>query len=231
MDKNKNIPNHIAFILDGNRRWAKEKGLPTLIGHTKGMHSIDRMLRYASEIGVKIVTVYAFSTENWNRSKGEVDYLMKLFSSWITKNLAEIKDTGIKIRHLGKTDKLPSNILKNLENATKETKNNSKLIFNLALNYGGRDEIVRAIKKINDAGKINDISEELISKNLDTEGLLDPDLIVRTSGEQRLSGFLLWQCSYSELYFPKVYWPDFDEKEFDKAVEEFNNRKRRYGKG
>ena len=230
METTQKIPKHVAIIMDGNRRWAKERGLPTLMGHKKGAETVKKIVTHAGNLGVKVVTVYSFSTENWNRPAEEVSYLMNLFVEWIDGYLPEIKSKGICFRFIGKEDDLPDKVLARLKKAAEETKDNKNLIFNLAINYGGRDELVRAVKKIADRGEAAKISEEMISANLDTAGLPDPDLVIRTSGEQRLSGFLLWQSAYSELYFPSVYWPDFDEREFDKAIEEYNHRQRRFGK-
>jgi len=227
----KNIPNHIGIIIDGNRRWAKKKNLPSLVGHKKGIDNVKTIILYAQKLDIKIITVYGFSTENWNRSKHEIDYLMKLFEKFIDKNIQKFHKTGIQLRHLGNLKKLPLSLQKKIHQAIQLTKNNKKMIFQIALNYGGRDEIKRLIQKIIREGiKSEDINEEYISKNLDTKGLPDPDLIIRTSGEQRLSGFLLWQVSYSELYFPKIYWPDFDKNELNKAISEYQLRKRRFGR-
>lgn len=230
MESTQKIPEHVAIIMDGNRRWAKERGLPTLMGHKKGAETVKKIVTHAGNLGVKVITVFSFSTENWSRSADEVSYLMDLFVEWIDGYLPEIKSKGISFRFIGKEDGLPDKVLARLKKAAGETKDNKNLIFNLAINYGGRDELVRAVKKIVDRGEAAEISEELINANLDTAGLPDPDLIIRTSGEQRLSGFLLWQSAYSELYLPSVYWPDFDEREFDKAIEEYNHRMRRFGK-
>lgn len=216
--------------MDGNRRWAKSRGLPTMMGHKEGAQRLRDILLYAQKLGIKIVTVYAFSTENWKRSKVEVDFLMNLSVDFINKNLSELQKNGVKFNHLGSLNKLPKKVQQKINEAIEETKHNDKLIFNIALNYGGRDELVRAVKNIVDQSyKLEDINEELINAHLDTAGQPDPDLIIRTSGEQRLSGFLPWQSAYSELYFTDVYWPDFDDKELDKAIEEYNNRQRRFG--
>ncbi len=222
------IPRHIAFIMDGNRRWAKERGLPKLVGHQKGAEALKKIINHCGQIGVDVVTVYAFSTENWDRPKEEVDYLMELIVNWIGDYLPEIKEKGIRFRHMGNRDRLPDKVLKSLDAAIEETKDNHKMVFNLALNYGGRDELTRAVEKIARTGEM--ITEEKVSNNLDSANLPDPDLVIRTSGEMRLSGFLLWQAAYSELYFTKKYWPDFDEEELDKAIEEYNSRQRRFGK-
>jgi undecaprenyl diphosphate synthase len=210
----KGLPHHIGFILDGNRRWAEEKGLPTFMGHKKGAERIEEIVNYAQELGIKIMTIYAFSTENWKRSKKEVSYLMKLFEDFANKKMTDAHKQGLKLRILGDFSKLPKSLQKVLKKALKKTQN----------------EIVRAFRKLTASRvKTREITEELIHQNLDTAGLPDPDFIVRTSGEKRLSNFLTWQATYSELYFPKVYWPDFDKKQFDLALKEYKNRQRRRG--
>lgn len=225
------LPYHICFIIDGNRRWAREKNLPTFLGHKKGVERVDEIVSYAQDLGIKIVTIYAFSTENWKRSKEEVSYLMKLFEDFTVNKMNEANSQGMKLRILGNRKGLPTSFQKVLKKAVKLTKNNKKIIVNIALNYGGRDEIARAFRKLTSLGiKPKEITEELINQNLDTAGLPDPDFIIRTSGEQRLSNFLPWQATYSELYFPKVYWPDFDKKQLDSAITEFQRRQRRLGK-
>jgi len=225
------IPSHIAIILDGNRRWAKEHGLPTFFGHRKGMDNAKKIVLYAQKAGIQIITMYAFSTENWSRSEKEVNYLMKLFENYIDKYIGDYHKRGVKFRHIGSLSELPTSLQKKITNAIELTKNNKGIIANLALNYGGRDEIKRVVQKLVSGGvKIEDVTMDLIGENLDTAGLPDPDFIIRTSGEQRTSGFLIWQGAYSELYFPKCHWPDFNEKEFDKAIVEFNKRQRRFGK-
>jgi len=227
----KGLPQHIAIIVDGNRRWARERGLPTLAGHKKGAERVGEIVKYAQELGVKIITIYAFSTENWKRQKEEVSYLMGLFDDYARSKIDEARDLGIQVRILGDIHELPNSLQKALSQLMEATRNNEKLIFNIAINYGGRDELVRAFRKLLLANvPAADLSEELISNNLDTAGLPDPDLIIRTSGEQRLSNFLPWQGTYSELYFPQFYWPDFDKEQFDIALEEFRKRQRRMGK-
>ena len=227
----KGLPYHIGFIVDGNRRWAKEKGLPTFMGHKKGAERIEEIVKYAQDLGIKIVTIYAFSTENWKRTEKEVSYLMKLFENFAVNKMKDADKRGMKIRILGNLEKLPASLQKVLKKATKMTKNNQKMIVNAALSYGGRDELVRTFRKlVISKVKPKEITEELINQGLDTAGLPYPDLIVRTSGEQRLSNFLPWQTTYSELYFPKVYWPDFDKKQLDIAIKEFQKRQRRRGR-
>ncbi len=226
----KNIPHHIGFIVDGNRRWAKKRGLPTSAGHIKGTISMKKIVIYTHKLRIKIMTIYSFSSENWKRSKKEINYLMKIFEKFIDDNIQEFHQKGIQLRHLGQLHDLPISLQKKITEAVELTKNNTKMILQVALNYGGRDEIKRAIQKIIKEGlKPEQITENLISKKLDTNGLPDPDLVIRTSGEKRLSGFLLWQASYSELYFPKVCWPDFSPKRLDEAIAEFGSRQRRYG--
>jgi undecaprenyl diphosphate synthase len=228
---NLKIPEHIAIILDGNRRWAKAKGLPTFFGHKKGMENAKKIVLHAQKMGVKVITMYGFSTENWSRSEKEVGYLMKLFEKYIDANIADYKKRGIRFRHIGSLKELPVSLQEKIKHAIELTKDCTGIIANMALNYGGRDEIKRAVQKIIKSGiKASEVDFETISRNLDTAGLPDPDLVIRTSGEQRTSGFLLWQGAYSELYFPKVEWPDFDTDQFDKAVIEFNKRQRRFGK-
>ena len=224
------LPYHIGFIVDGNRRWAKEKGLPTFMGHKKGAEQIEEIIKYAQDLGIKIVTIYAFSTENWKRTEKEVSYLMKLFEDFAINKMKDADKRGMKIRILGNLQGLPLSLQKVLKKAMKLTKNNQKMIVNAALNYGGRNEITRTFRKLTALGiKPKEITEELISQNLDTSGLPDPDFIIRTSGEQGLSNFLPWQATYSELYFPKVHWPDFDKKQLDIAILEFKRRQRRLG--
>lgn len=225
------VPNHIGIIIDGNRRWAKEKHLPTFMGHRKGISGVKKILYYAQKLNVKMLTAYGFSTENWKRDSKEVNHLMNLFEEFVDKNINDMHKKGIRLRHLGSPSRLPETLQNKIREAVELTKNNTKMIFQLAINYGGRDELVRAVKKIiNDKIKPEDISEHTISESLDTCDLPDPDLIIRTSGEHRLSGFLTWQTAYSELYFPNCMWPDFDESELDKALAEFSRRQRRFGK-
>ncbi|MDO9545834.1 MAG: polyprenyl diphosphate synthase [Pelolinea sp.] len=225
------FPHHIGIIVDGNRRWAKEKHLPTFAGHKKGAERIEEIVKYAQELGIKIITVYAFSTENWKRAEEETSYLMELFETYARNKMEEANDLRLQIRILGDFQGLPDPLQEILTKLETLTRSNEKMIVNLALNYGGRDELIRAFRKLLLANVTAlEISEELININLDTTGLPDPDLIIRTSGEQRLSNFLPWQATYSELYFPKVHWPDFDKNQLDIALEEFQRRQRRMGK-
>jgi len=227
----KNLPKHIGIIVDGNRRWAKEKSLPTFAGHKKGAERIEKIVKYAQKLGIKIITIYAFSTENWKREEEETSYLMELFETYARNKMEEANDLGIQIRILGDFRGLPDTLQETLTKLITLTRSNEKMIVNLALNYGGRDELVRTFRKLLHANiTAAEISEELINYDLDTAGLPDPDMIIRTSGEQRLSNFLPWQSTYAELYFTKVRWPDFDKKQFDIALEEFQQRQRRMGK-
>lgn len=223
---------HLAIILDGNRRWARERGLSTFEGHRVGYERIKDVSKWCLERNIKILTVYAFSTENWNRSKEEVKYLMTLMNKAFSEELEELNKLGFKINIIGSRDRISKTIKKNIEKIENETKNNKKAILNICFNYGGRLEIVEAVKKIVEEGiEVEKINEELIGKYIWFKGQPEPDLIVRTSGEKRLSGFLTWTSVYSELYFPRCYWPDFDEKELDKAIKEFDKRNRRFGAG
>lgn len=224
------IPKHIGIIMDGNRRWAKKRGLPTLLGHKKGYEIAMKVGEWCLNRGVKILTIYAFSTENWNRSKKEVSYLMMLLKNALTKEVEKLHNKGIQIRVIGIRKGLAKDILEAIKNATERTKNNTRGILNIAINYGGRIEIVEAVKKIVQKRYLSSqITENLISENIFTAGLPDPDLIIRTSGEQRLSGFLTWQSVYSELLFITKHWPEFTEKDIDYAIEEFSRRNRRFG--
>ena len=226
-----NLPKHVGIIVDGNRRWAKEKSLPTFAGHKKGAERIEEIVKYAQELGIEIITIYAFSTENWKRAEEETSYLMKLFETYARNKIKEANNLGIQIKILGDFLGLPDSLQETLTKLVTLTRSNEKMIVNLALNYGGRDELVRTFRKLLLANVTAlEISEELININLDTAGLPDPDMIIRTSGEQRLSNFLPWQATYAELYFPKVHWPDFDKNQLDIALEEFQQRQRRMGK-
>ena len=228
------IPQHIAIILDGNGRWAKKKGMPRSYGHVQGSKNLEIICEEAYKMGLQYLTVYAFSTENWKRSKDEVDELMKLFRQYLKTCIKTAQKNNMCVKIIGdKTgfDKDMQNKMIELEN---ETKNNTGLHFQVALNYGSRDEIVRATKKIvskiqNNEIAIDDINEDLFSNSLDTEGIPDPDLMIRTSGEQRISNYLLWQLAYAEFYYTDVAWPDFTKEELIKAIEIFNDRDRRFG--
>ena len=222
---------HIAVIMDGNRRWAKEKNLPSAMGHKKGVDALKTTLRACDDFRIKYLTVYAFSTENWNRKKEEVDFLMELLAITLTNELAEMHAEGVVISFIGDTTKLSDKLQKILQNSVETTKNNKGVHLQIAFNYGARDEIVHAVKSIVAKGiKPEDVKEDLISENLYTKGIPDPDLLIRTGGEQRISNYLLWQIAYSEIYVTKQYWPEFDKNSLADAIEEFHNRQRRFGK-
>ncbi|MDD3679032.1 MAG: polyprenyl diphosphate synthase [Patescibacteria group bacterium] len=225
------VPVHLGFILDGNRRWAKSKGLPQLEGHRRGFNRLTELVDNCIKKGVKNVTVFAFSTENWNRSKEEVDYLMNLFREMLDKTAQKLHEKDVRVRVVGRIEDFASDIQKKMQEVMEKTKNNSTLTFNIGLSYGGRAEIVDATKRIiKDGLRPEDITEEKFAEYIYEVGQPDPDVIVRTSGEQRISGFMLWQAAYSEFYFTDVCWPDFDEKELDRVIDDFNQRERRFGK-
>lgn len=222
---------HIAIIMDGNRRWAKEKGLPSAMGHKKGVDALRTTLRACDEFGIKYLTVYAFSTENWNRKKEEVDFLMELLALTLQNELAEMHAEGVVISFIGDTTKLSEKLQKILKNSVEITKNNKGVHLQIAFNYGARDELVTAVKSIVAKGlKENEITEEVISQNLYTNGIPDPDLLIRTGGELRVSNYLLWQIAYSEIFVTKQFWPEFNRQSLIDAVEEFYGRQRRFGK-
>lgn len=231
-DQNKKqIPKHVALILDGNRRWAVEHGLTKLEGHKKGEEKVRESPEWFFNRGVEVVTVFAFSTENWKRKKEEVDYLMELLKDAVDQKLEEAIEKGFRIVISGRYEELPDKLSDRCEKAITETKDNEKGILNICLNYGGRTEIVDAVKKmLAEKEDEEDINEESISARLYHPELGDPDVIVRTSGEQRLSGFQLWESAYSELIFLDKYWPDFSEEDAEYIIEEFAGRKRRYGR-
>lgn len=229
------MPNHVAIILDGNGRWAKSKGMPRNYGHVQGAKTVEVICEEAYKMGIQYLTVYAFSTENWNRPKDEVDALMKLLRNYMKTCLSTAKKNRMCVRVLGDKTGLDEDIRQRIAELEESTKNNDGLHFQIALNYGGRDEIVRAVKEI--AGKVkegkldpSDITEQYLSDMLDTKGLPEPDLLIRTCNEQRISNFLLWQLAYTEFYFTSVAWPDFSKEELIKAVEAYNHRDRRYGR-
>lgn len=229
-----NLPKHIAIIMDGNRRWAKNKNLPVSLGHKEGAKTLEKVVRYANKIGIKYITVYAFSTENWKRTTEEVTALMNLFQSYLDDYSKRADSENIKVKIIGNRDGLSEKMQKSIEKCMERTKNNTGIIFNIALNYGGRDEILGAVKHIvekiqNNEMKIEDITEQTISDNLYTKGQPDPDLLIRTSGEIRLSNFLPWQLVYSEFVFVEKNWPDFSENDLDEAIEEYQKRNRKFG--
>lgn len=229
-----NVPNHIAIILDGNGRWAKSKGMPRNYGHTVGAKNVEVICEEAYNLGVKYLTLYAFSTENWNRSKNEVDALMKLLKNYLKTCLKRANSNNMRVCVLGDISRLEEDFQKKIIELEEATKNNTGLNLQIALNYGSRDEILRAFKKMltdyeNKKLSMTEITEETFSEYLDTKGIPDPDLLIRTSGEQRLSNYLLWQLAYSEFYFTPVPWPDFSKEELIKAIEAYESRDRRYG--
>ena len=236
MDEIKNIIKdtnlkHIAIIMDGNRRWAKEKNLPSAMGHKKGVDSLKNILRACNDFSIKYLTVYAFSTENWNRKKEEVEFLMNLVAVTLTNELAEMHKENVQIHFIGDLTKLSDKLQKILANAVDTTKNNTGVVLQIALNYGSRDEIVHAVQKIVESGvKSDEIDEQLISENLYTAGVPDPDILIRTGGEQRISNYLLWQIAYSEIIIRSEFWPDFDKNSLKDSILEFGKRQRRYGK-
>lgn len=222
---------HIAIIMDGNRRWAKERNLPSALGHKKGVEALKATLRACNDFGVKYLTVYAFSTENWNRKKEEVDFLMNLVAVTLTNELEEMHKENVQIHFIGDLIKLSDSLQKILVNAVETTKNNTGVVLQIALNYGSRDEIVNAVKKIVSSGiNPDDISEKIISDNLYTSKVPDPDILVRTGGEQRISNYLLWQIAYSEIIIRNEFWPEFDKNLLAECIKEFGKRQRRYGK-
>ena len=228
------IPTHVAIIMDGNGRWAKKRNMPRVKGHYEGMQTVKKITKYASKLGIKYLTLYAFSTENWARPKEEVNYLMDLPEKMFTSFMPELMENNVKVEVIGVVEKLPENTRKAVEDAIEQTKNNTGLKLIFALNYGSKDEIVTAVKRIvqgaaNNEYKVEEIDEQLISDNLFTKDTPDPDLLIRTSGEQRISNFLLWQIAYSEFIFTKVAWPDFVEEELYKALLEYQSRDRRFG--
>ena len=228
--KNTNLQ-HIAIIMDGNRRWAKEKLLPSAMGHQKGVDSLRSTMRLFDEFGIKYLTVYAFSTENWNRKKEEVEFLMGLLAKTLLNELDDMHRENVKIRFLGDISQLNKNLIKIVNDAQEKTKNNTGVNLNIAFNYGARNEIVHAMQSIIKEGIAPEqINEETISKHLYTKDIPDPDLLIRTGGEKRISNYLLWQLAYSEIYVTDTYWPEFDRKELTKAIVEFEKRNRRFGK-
>jgi undecaprenyl diphosphate synthase len=228
------IPCHVAIIMDGNGRWAAERGLPRYEGHRQGVETVRSTVRNSNELGIKILTLFAFSTENWQRPPGEVNYLMSLPGKYFKTELPELISNNVRVRLIGDESKLPKKVQRAVNDGAEATKNNSGMILNFALNYGSRLEILMAVNRlIDDAvrGRIKGrVNERLFSKYLYTSDLPDPDLLIRTSGEQRISNFLLWQLAYSELWFTNVYWPDFSKVHLLEAIYDFQQRKRRFGK-
>ena len=229
-----NVPEHIAIILDGNGRWAKKRGMPRGYGHIKGCENLEKICDVVRDMGVKYLTVYAFSTENWKRSREEVDGLMKLFRSYLKRCKKSAKKNNMRVKIIGDPSAFAPDIQESIRDLEEYSKDFDHIYFQIALNYGGRDELVRASRKLAQAvkdGKIapEEITEETVEQFLDTAGIPDPDLLIRTSGEQRLSNYLLWQLAYTEFYFTDVPWPDFDKAELEKAIAKYNERDRRYG--
>ncbi len=225
------IPEHVAIIMDGNGRWAESHGLPRFEGHKAGTENLRQIIKASVEFGVKHLTIYAFSTENWGRPKEEVNGLMTILETVIDRELNELNAEGVKICHIGRLEAMPKRVRSKVEHAVQLTVQNDKLILNVAWNYGGRDEIVHAIQQIVQAGITPEqVTEELVSRHMYTQCSPDPDLIIRTSGEMRLSNFLIWQSAYSEWYTTPTLWPDFNKEEYQKAIEAYGQRKRRFGK-
>nr|WP_274655253.1 isoprenyl transferase [Paenibacillus humicola] len=229
-----NIPEHIAIIMDGNGRWAKSRGLPRVAGHHSGMKAVKRITMAADRLGVKYLTLYAFSTENWKRPKAEVEFLMKLPQEFLAIELQELIDNNVQVRMMGYKQDLPEHTLSAVEEAVRQTEDNTGLVLNFALNYGSRKEMIEAVRLIGEdirSGRLApaDIQESHLEKSLLSSGLPDPDLLIRTSGELRLSNFMLWQLAYSEMWFTDVYWPEFSEEHFYEAIREYQRRARRYG--
>lgn len=234
MEETRKIPHHVAIILDGNGRWAKSKGMPRNYGHVQGAKTVEVICEEAYKMGIQYLTVYAFSTENWNRPQDEVDALMKLLRNYMKTCLKTAAKNNMCVRVIGEKSRLDEDIRKRIAELEEATKNNTGLHFQIAINYGGRDEIVRAVRKL--AQQVSDgtlqpeaINEQTISDTLDTHGIPEPDLLIRTCNELRISNFLLWQLAYTEFYFTPVAWPDFTKEELEKAVEAYNRRDRRYG--
>lgn len=224
------VPNHVAIIMDGNGRWAKKRGLPHIEGHRAGTENLRRVIKGCVEFGIKYLTIYAFSTENWIRPMDEVKGLMQILESVIDRELDELNQQGVQLKHLGRLEGLGEVLQQKVQKAIKLTSNNQRLVLCIAWNYGGRDEIVHAAQKIvKDKIPAKDITEQLFSQYLYTKGIPDPDLVIRTSGEFRVSNYLLWQTAYSEWYFTPTFWPDFDREELLKAIKEYGRRERRFG--
>jgi undecaprenyl diphosphate synthase len=231
MSNIQNIPGHLGIIMDGNRRWAEENGFSTFKGHRLGSENVKKILRLCANKGIKILTVYALSTENWlKRSKNELNGLMRILREFMIKERKKLDAEGISINILGDISVFPESLRQVIKETVEMLSKNKKFVFNIAINYGGRGEIIRAIKKIAKEGiNVEKLSEEMMGKYLDTKNLPDPDMIIRTGDEKRISNFLIWQGAYAEFYFPQVFWPEFGEKELDEAIDEFKERKRRFG--
>ncbi|MBN1439156.1 MAG: isoprenyl transferase [Anaerolineales bacterium] len=225
-----NIPGHVAIIMDGNGRWAKSRGLPRLAGHRAGVENLRRVIEGCAEFRVRYLTLYAFSTENWERPEEEVKGLLRILEEVIDRELDELHRNGVQLHHIGRLEGLSPFLRKKVQQAIEMTRGNTRLVLNIAFNYGGRDELVYALRRmIRDGVSADAVDEALVGKYLFTAGIPDPDLVIRTSGEQRTSNFLLWQSAYSEWYFPETLWPDFDKEELRKALWEYSSRERRFG--
>lgn len=229
-----NLPDHVAIIMDGNGRWAKKRGLPRIAGHKEGMNTVREITKVAAKLNIKILTLYAFSTENWKRPPAEVEYLMKIPKLFLNNYLPELMENNVKVSVIGDLEQIPPLTQHAVEHAINKTKNNDGLLLNFAFNYGGRNEIIRAIKQIvsdinGDRLSLESLDEQYFSKYLYTNNISDPDLLIRTSGEQRLSNFLLWQLAYTEFWFTDVLWPDFNQTIFMEALSDYEKRTRRYG--
>ncbi len=223
-------PTHVAIIMDGNGRWAISRGLPRLAGHRAGTENLRRIIRACVEFDIKYLTIYAFSTENWGRPRDEVDGLMHILEDVIDRELAELHEEGVQLHHIGRLERLDPKLQEKVLHAIDLTKDNTRLVLNVAFNYGGRDEIIHAIQRIiKDGLRPDEVTADLVSRYLYTAGVPDPDLIIRTSGELRVSNFLIWQGAYSEWYVTSTYWPDFDKEEYRRALDTFAHRDRRYG--
>lgn len=237
VDAKNNLPKHVAIIMDGNGRWASERGLPRVAGHRAGVKSVREAVKASIDLGIGVLTLYAFSQENWKRPKEEVTVLMEILNYFLNKEIKNLQKQGVCFRALGRIEALPEPVLKKLNQAVDSTRDNTKLIFNIALNYGARTEILDAVREIlrearTQPSHLNgfpELTETYFSNRLYTRGLPDPDLLIRTSGEMRLSNFLLWQLSYAEIYITKKYWPDFTKQDYVKAVREYQKRERRFG--
>lgn len=234
MEETRSVPQHVAIIMDGNGRWARKRGLPRTAGHYQGAKAVEQILYDADAMGIKYLTVYAFSTENWSRPQSEVKTLMNLLRTYMRTSLQKCAKNNVRIRVLGDRSKLDEDLIEAIDDLERDTKNNTGLQFQIAINYGGRDDIRRGVMKIAEkvrSGELDpaSITEETVSENLDTADIPDPDLLIRTSGELRISNFLIWQCAYTEYYFTDVLWPDFNKEELQKAVDAYMHRERRMG--
>lgn len=233
-EKQLKIPQHVAIIMDGNGRWAKKRFLPRNAGHTQGSKRVEEICRAAHELGVKYLTIYAFSTENWSRPEEEVSALMKILRNYLEESIKKATENNMRVRVIGDRSRLDVDIRESIQRLEEVSAGNTGLNFQIALNYGARDEMLRAMRRMvadyrEGRFEQEQLDEKLFASYLDTAEIPDPDLLIRTSGEQRLSNFLLWQCAYTEFYFPEVLWPDFDKKELEKAIEEYTRRDRRFG--